>query len=472
MCKACTLLCATLILSARRGKSGKVIVMSYEILLPLALILALSKILVKICSRLGLPHVVGMLLAGILIGLVQLFPGQTVLTESALEGLSFIAKIGVILIMFSAGLETDIREIRKIGGPAVAITLAGVIVPMGLGFVVACLCHGGFAGMSRDTALSNLFYGVILTATSVSVTVSTLKELGKLTSKLGSTIVAAAILDDLIGIVVLSFVIGMKGGSAGAQSPVTVLVKTLLFFVAAILFGLLVHRFFRWLDSKYPHHRLIPVLSLALCFFAAYASERWFGVADITGAFVAGLVLSRNPDAKYIDRRSDIVSYMIFTPVFFANIGITSDFSGIVGSMVLFGGLFILAGMIGKVFGCGGAALCCKFSLRDSMRVGVGMMPRAEVALVCAQKGVDSGMISSSILPFIVLLIVITSFLTPILLKSSMQREGAGAPGAATTIDGQVPDTMDAPTTDGQIPDTTGEPETGVGGAGPAGGPN
>lgn len=429
--------------------------MSYEILLPLALILALSKILVKLCSHLGLPHVVGMLLAGILIGLVQLFPGQTVLTASALDGLSFIAKIGVILIMFSAGLETDIRELRKIGGPAVVITLAGVIVPMGLGFVVACLCNGGFAGMSRDTALSNLFYGVILTATSVSVTVSTLKELEKLNSKVGSTIVAAAILDDLIGIVVLSFVIGMKSGEVGEQSPMTVLFKTLLFFVAAILFGFLVHRVFRWLDSKYPHHRLIPVLSLALCFFAAYASERWFGVADITGAFVAGLVLSRNPDAKYIDRRSDIVSYMIFTPVFFANIGITSDFSGVVGSMLLFGGLFILAGMVGKVLGCGGAALCCGSSLRDSVRIGIGMMPRAEVALVCAQKGVDSGMINSSIMPFIVLLIVITSFLTPILLKSSMRRESTAAPGLTTVIDGTEPVTENAPAHDTEEAITT-----------------
>ena len=199
--------------------------MSYEILLPLALILALSKILVKVCHRLGLPHVVGMLLAGVLIGFIQWIPNQIVLTGTALEGLSFLSKVGVILIMFSAGLETDIKELKKIGGPAVIITTAGVIVPMGLGFVAACLCNGGFAGMTRDTALSNLFYGVILTATSVSVTVSTLKELGKLTSKLGSTIVAAAILDDLIGIVVLSFVIGMKGGNSGAANPVTVLVR-------------------------------------------------------------------------------------------------------------------------------------------------------------------------------------------------------------------------------------------------------
>lgn len=400
--------------------------MSYEILLPLALVLALSKTLTKLCNRFGLPGVVGMLLAGILVGMIGWIPGQSVLNESTLSGLSMLAKIGVVLIMFSAGLETDVRELRKIGGPAVAVTVAGVVLPLGLGFVVATLCNGGFAGLTREQGLSNLFYGVILSATSVSVTVSTLKELGKLTSKMGSTIVAAAILDDVIGIVVLSFVIGLRGGAAQAQSPTVVLVKTLLFFVVAIFFGLLASRFFRWLDNKYPHHRLIPVLSIALCFFAAYASEHWFGVADITGAFVTGLVLSRNPDAKYIDRRSDIMSYMIFTPIFFANIGITSDFSGIVGSTVLFGVLFILAGMFGKVVGCGGAALCGGFKPKDAFRIGVGMMPRAEVALVCAQKGVDSGTIGSAIMPFIVIMIVITSFLTPILLKATMREKGQG----------------------------------------------
>lgn len=395
----------------------------YEILLPLALILALSKVLVKLCNKWGLPNVVGMLLTGLLLGIILHIPGQTVFTPVATNGLSFLAKIGVILIMFSAGLETDIKQIRSVGFPAGVITVAGVVLPMGLGFVVATLCNGGFADMTRDTVLTNLFYGVILTATSVSVTVATLKEMHLLKSKLGSTIVAAAILDDLIGIILLSFIIGMKGNGAVDVSPVMVLVKTLLFFVVALAFGLLAHRVFRWLDDRFPHHRLIPVLSVALCFFAAYASEHWFGVADITGAFVAGLMLSRNPDVKYIDRRSDIMSYMIFTPVFFANIGITSDFSGIAGDIVLFGVLFILAGMAGKAIGCGAAALACGHKFRAAICIGVGMMPRAEVALICAQKGVDAGIIGSSIMPFIVLLIIITSLITPIVMKNSMKSQ-------------------------------------------------
>ncbi|NCA92503.1 cation:proton antiporter, partial [bacterium] len=142
----------------------------YTILLPLALILLLSKSLGIFSKKIGIPQVIGMLLAGILIGLIKLIPNQTVLSPSVLEGLSFIAKIGVVLIMFSAGLETNIKQIKATGAASVVITMFGVILPIGLGFIVATLFNGGFSNMSHEKLLSNLFYGVILTATSVSVT--------------------------------------------------------------------------------------------------------------------------------------------------------------------------------------------------------------------------------------------------------------------------------------------------------------
>lgn len=396
----------------------------YNVLLLLAIILALSKLLVKGCEKLNMPSVVGILLAGVLIGFIKYIPGQSIIDATSLEGLGFISKIGVILIMFNAGLGTDMRNIKAVGAPAVLITIAGVIVPMGLGFVVACLFNGGFSAPS-DVLLDNLFYGTILTATSVSVTVATLKEIGKLNGKAGSTIVTAAILDDIIGVIVLSLVIGMKSGNSGegTESPLTVLLKTLAFFVFAIVIGFIFMKVFKIIEKKYPHHRMLPVFGVALCFFFAYASEKWFGVADITGAFAAGIVLSTNPESNYIERKSDIMGYMIFTPVFFSNIGITTEFGAIDGGMVAFGICFILAGLIGKVMGCGGAAAICKYGLKDSFRVGVGMMARAEVALVCAQKGVENGMISSSIMPFIVLMIIISSFATPIILRKMYRGE-------------------------------------------------
>lgn len=393
----------------------------YSVLLPLALIMATSKFLSKAATKINMPQVVGMLLAGVLIGLVNYIPNQEILTETSMEGIGFIAKLGVILIMFSAGLETDIKQIKSIGAPAMVITAAGVIIPMGLGFVVACLFNGGFSA-GREVLLDNLFYGVILTATSVSVSVATLKELGKLSSKVGTTVIAAAIIDDIIGVIVLSFVISMKGTNGQTQSPLKVIFMTALFFAAAGLFGMSAKQIMQVIEKRYPHHRLLPIFGMATCFFFAYASEKWFGVADITGAFAAGLFLSRNPESGYIDRRTDIMSYMIFTPVFFANIGMTVKFNSINTGMILFGICFILAGLSGKVLGCAGASLLCRYSVKDSLRVGVGMMARAEVALVCAQKGVENGMIDSAIMPFILMLIIISSFVTPMILRRSYKK--------------------------------------------------
>lgn len=394
----------------------------YSVLLPLALIMGGSKILSKLCEKFNLPQVVGMLLTGVIIGFINYIPNQQILSETSMEGIGFIAKLGVILIMFSAGLETDIKQIKSVGAPAMVITLAGVAVPMGLGFVVACLFNGGF-GSGYETMLDNLFYGVILTATSVSVTVATLKELGKLNSKVGSTVIAAAIIDDIIGVIVLSFVIAMKGDGTNSTPPLKIVIMTALFFAAAAIFGTVATKVLGAIEKRFPHHRLLPIFGMAICFFFSYASEKWFGVADITGAFAAGLFLSKNPESEYIDRKSDIMSYMIFTPVFFANIGMTVKFNSINTGMILFGLCFIFAGLAGKVLGCAGASLICKYSPKDSVRVGLGMMARAEVALVCAQKGVENNMISSSIMPFILILIILSSFVTPMLLKLSYKKE-------------------------------------------------
>ena len=361
----------------------------YIILLPLALILIFSKIFMKICKKLNLPSVIGMI--------------------------GFLSKIGAILILFSAGLETDLKQIKSVGGPAVIITVAGVIVPMGLGFLVATLCNGGFANLTHDALLTNLFYGTILTATSVGITVQTLREMGKLNSRVGSTIVAAAIIDDVLGIIVLSFVLALKGNGGEAVNPWIVVLKTVGYFAVIAVLSFVASKAFKWLDNKFEHHRLVPIFSLAFCFIIAYLSEKYFGIADITGAYIVGLILSTNNESGYIERKTDILSYMLFVPVFFANIGISTKFESISGSFALFGCLFIIAGIIGKLIGCGIAAKCCKYSFSDSIKVGVGMMARAEVCLVTASKG--AGIIDNNIMPFIVILIIITSLLSPIFLK-------------------------------------------------------
>jgi len=396
----------------------------YLVLLPIALVLIISKSLMKLCERIKLPSVLGMLLAGMLVGLIRLIPGQDVLNETSGAGFGFLAQIGVILILFSAGLETDLRQIKKIGLPAVIITLAGVIVPMGLGFLVATLFNGGFSALDSDHILTNVFYGTILSATSVSVSVATLKELKHLNSRVGNTIVAAAIMDDIVGIIVLSIVLAMKNpDAANVVSPWLIILKMLIFFAVIALLASGIAKLFKKLDHKYPRHRLVPIFSISLCFLIAYVSERYFDIADITGAYIVGLILSTNPDRPYINSKAEMLGYMIFVPIFFANIGLTTSLSHINMDFLLFGLVFIAAGMIGKVLGCGGAALLCHYTPGDSFRVGVGMMARAEVALVTAQKGVESGIIDTSVMPFIVLLIIITSFVTPIALGYAYRKQ-------------------------------------------------
>jgi len=423
---------------------------SYDsILLPLALILLLGKILQVLCKKVGLPQVLGLLLAGIIIGLINYIPGQTILTDSAKDGISFISKIGVILIMFSAGLETDIKKVKETGVSAIVITVLGVVVPLLLGFIVATLFNGGFSALSNpETLYSNLFYGTILTATSVSVTVATLKELGKIDSKVGTAIVSAAIIDDVIGVILLSFIIGLSGSTSGGSqeasygaqllglifnanpsSPVFVCVLTVLCFAFMLGVGVLLRKLFAYLDKKYEHHRRIPIFGIAACFSYAWISEMVFGVADITGAFFCGLILANNNEKNYLERRSDILGYMLFTPVFFANVGIGMQFDFIDSSFIAFGIVYIIVAIVGKLVGCGIGAKITGFNYSDSIKVGLGMMVRAEVALICVQKGIQSilpsgaSLVNSNITTFIVLLIVITSFVTPIFLKLSYKKE-------------------------------------------------
>lgn len=412
-----------------------------ELLLPLALILLASKLLSLLGKKLGLPQVIGMIVAGILLGLIKLIPNQTLFTDTAMEGLSFLAKIGVILIMFSAGLGTDIKQFKKTGIPSVVITVMGVIFPLVLGFIVAaCFLYGGLTGLTQHEIIAAFFYGTILAATSVSITVAALKELGKLNSKVGMSIIAAAILDDIIGVVLLSLFIGLD--TSGSASDIGKTIGMMIaFFAAATAVGILLRFAIKFISKRHPHTRRIPIISFAMCFFFAYAAETWFGVADITGAYVAGLLLAGISEAEYVDKKIEVSNYMIFAPVFFANIGISTSFGEISATMVAFGFCFILAGILGKLLGCGFGAFICRYGVKDSLRVGIGMMVRAEVVLVCAQKGIDAGLVDPAIMPFVLILIIVTTLLTPLLLKLSYRNDKTLPPPAEST-DFKAPDEL------------------------------
>lgn len=394
---------------------------AFEILLPLAVIVLFSKLLSLLGKKLGLPQIFGMILTGLLLGLARLSSkiGPTLFHPELKEPLEVIAKIGVILIMFSAGIETDLKQFKKIGFPAFLITILGVVFPLFLGFIVAWGALGEFKTLTSDKAITFVFYGAVLSATSVSITVAALKELGKLNSRVGNAIIAAAILDDIIGIILLSFLIGLKNPTSSGRSVPEMIGMMILFFVVSAVLGIVIRTAMNSFARKYPHRRRLPILGFAICFFYAYAAEKIFGVADITGAYIAGLILAGIKESKYIDEKIESAKYLIFAPVFFAMIGINANFTNFDKGFVLFGILFIIAGIVGKLFGCGFGALACKFGLKDSLRVGLGMMVRAEVLLVCIDKGTRANIISESIIPYALILIIITTLLTPILLKVS-----------------------------------------------------
>lgn len=381
--------------------------MEYRILLDLAIIIVFAKVFGIIARYLKAPQVVGQIIAGLIIGpsILGLVEQSTFIVE--------MAEIGVLLLMFSAGLETNLRDLMKTGLKALAIACAGVFVPL-VGGTLLYMAMYGAAPFGSPEFYKAVFIGVIMTATSVSITVQTLRDMGKLKGEVGTTILSAAIIDDVIGIVVLTFVIGMTDSST---NPSKVVINTILFFVLAIVVGCVIYFIFKKYDSSHPHTRRIPILGLALCFAMAYVAEVYFGIADITGAYVAGIILCSLNDSEYIAEKMDINSYMLFGPVFFASIGLKTDISGFSSSLVVFCIGFVLVALVTKIIGCGLMSRILGFKGFDALKIGVGMMTRGEVALIVAQKGLSAGLITSEYFTAVILLIIISSIITPIILK-------------------------------------------------------
>ncbi len=377
------------------------------VFLDLAIIIATAKVFGMLARKLKAPQVVGEIIAGLLIG-----PSILGLVNSS-DFLSTMAEIGVVLLMFSAGLETDLRKLARSGFVATLIACFGVAVPM----VAGTFLYAGYYGIGiHDSQFANaILIGCIMTATSVGITVESLKEMGYLNGKVGTTILSAAIIDDVIGIVVLTFVLGLRDKSI---TPGQTVLHTFLFFIWVVVFGYIVYRAFRWYDARHPHTRRIPIAGLALCLLMAFCAEEFFGIADITGAFAAGIILCNVRDSKYIAEKMDINSYMLFGPVFFASIGIKTDISlSDIVPLLGFSVCFVIVAMSTKIIGCGLMARIFRFSWSDSVKIGCGMMTRGEVALIIAQKGLAMGMIESKYFTSVILLILVSSIVTPITLK-------------------------------------------------------
>ncbi len=380
----------------------------YGYLLSLALILLSTKIFGLVTKRFKLPQVVGALMAGLILGPACL---------GVLEETNFIkcvSELGVIVLMFCAGLEADIKELAKAGKTSFIIAVLGVIVPLAAGFGLACAFNTKNE-LSTSLFLQNMFIGVILTATSVSITVETLKELGKLSTKSGNAILGAAIIDDILGIIALTIITSCADSSVNVG---IVLLKILAFFVFAIIAGVAFHYFFnKWTGSSKKDLRRYVIIGFVFCLIMSYCAEEFFGVADITGAFVAGLAMSKGPRATYLTNRFETMSYMLLSPVFFASIGLKVVLNNMDMTIVIFAVLLLLVAVATKVVGCGLGAKVCGMSNKDALRVGVGMVSRGEVALIVAGKGADVGLMNARFFAPIVIMVVVTTVVTPILLK-------------------------------------------------------
>jgi Kef-type K+ transport system membrane component KefB len=355
-----------------------------------------------------MPQVVGALLAGLILGPALL----NVVHES--DFIDKMAELGVIVLMFSAGLETDLKELKKCGKASFVIAVLGVLIPLIGGFTVAGLFAGNLTDMSQKELLENIFIGVVLTATSVSITVETLREMGKLKSSSGTAILGAAVIDDVLGIIILTVISSFADPSV---SIVNIIVRILLFFVFAGVCAFVFYYIFNRMSDKYGKKRRLPIYSLAFCLILSYIAEEFFGVADITGAFLAGIIISNVTHSDYVSEKLDITSYMLLSPIFFASIGIKTSIDNMDMKIILFAVALLVIAILTKVVGCGVGAKMCGYEKNEAIRIGVGMISRGEVALIVADKGASIGLMNQTYFAPLIIVVIITTIITPILLK-------------------------------------------------------
>ena len=405
----------------------------------LAVILAAATLAGEVFERyLKLPAVLGELAAGIAIGPFALggldLPAVGALFEHVTEAagdaeeytipvsgpLWAISQVGAIVLLFMAGLETDLKQFLKYARPASLVALGGVILPFifGVWLTVAF----GYADDFGD--LKALFVGAVLTATSIGITVRVLGDLRRLATPEGVTILGAAVLDDVIGILILTIVVGLsETGEFSAGSIGFVALKTLGFWIALTGIGILLSRQISDLLGRFRGSGAAVALALALAFLAAGLAES-FGLAMIIGAFSMGLALSGTELAHRLEDPLRGI-YMVLVPVFFVVMGMLVDLTTI-GDVLVFGLVISLFATIGKVGGSGLPALAAGFNRMGAWRIGVGMLPRGEVALIMAGIGISRGILGPDLYGVAILMTIITTAVAPPVLAISFRSETSG----------------------------------------------
>ena len=351
--------------------------MSYDFLLTIAIIMLFTKVFGLTSERVHMPQVVGALIAGVLVGPSCLgWVGETDFLVKA-------AEIGVIILMFNAGMDTDLDELKTTGFASFVIALIGVIVPL----IGGVACYLAFDNDPTDPM----------------------------------NMLKAALIDDILGIVVLTILTALTDPSV---KPILVLGRIVAFFGFVLVVGLVMYRVFLKMEEKWHHHRRIAIYAVAFAFLMSYVAERYFGIADITGAYFAGIVMCRLSSARdYVASKTNVLGYMLFSPLFFASIGIKTNLEGLTSTMAIFAVVLTIIAILTKIIGCGIGARIMGFQTYDAFSIGLGMVSRGEVALIVAQKGEQAGLIDPHMFPPIVLVVIVTTLVTPILLKLGMSKQ-------------------------------------------------
>jgi Kef-type K+ transport system membrane component KefB len=389
-----------------------------ELLPMLAAILIGAKLAGRLSQRIGLPSVFGELVLGLVLG-----PSLLNLIRPN-DPLALLAEVGVILLMFRAGLETDLVQMRQVGLAATIVALGGVLLPFGGGFAL-----GRMFGMSD---LPALFVGAVLTATSVSISAEVLRELGHLRGKVGATILGAAVIDDVLGVLVLSLVLGL----AGKGDPLIAVGQMAVFFPAAWFIGDRLLPQLRKIEHLAGGQDTVLAILLGLVMLFAWAAEALGSVADITGAYLLGIVVARYTDEEHVVHHgSSALAYAFVVPVFFVNIGLEANVTSL-GAAPLFTILMVLLAIAGKVVGCGVGALTMRMSLREAIQIGAGMTARGEVALVMIVAGRAAGLVNDTLFTATIVMALVTTLITPPLLRLAFaQRTVPPAEERSTVIE-------------------------------------
>lgn len=368
------------------------------LILQLAIILVFSKIAGDISVKLGQPSVLGKLLVGILIGPSVL--GLVTETETLKE----FSQLGVILLMFIAGLETDVDEFKRTGKASTFVGIGGIVFPLLVGYLAGILL-----GLST---MQSWFLGLLLSATSVSISVQALKEMNQLKSREGTTILGAAVIDDVVVIIALAFLMSFAGGDINLS---VVILKKVFFFAGAIFVGWKIVPWFLNRFSSLKVTEAVTSSALIICLVYAYLAE-YTGVAAIIGAYIAGVSISVTKFKHEVFKKVETISYSIFVPVFFTSIGVTAQFSGImdnIGLIVLLSVVAILTKLIGASVG----AKLAGFNWNSSLGIGSAMISRGEVALIIAAIGLESKLLTQDMFAIIVVVVLVTTIVTPPMMK-------------------------------------------------------